>query len=363
MAFTSKNTHFEFTDGLLDCHARTIKESARALCAAVQTARSALDSAGQTDKPLFVFMGEYHAQPAHYMHFMHVLEELHRTKNNIILANEMDHDYAAQLYFKRREMEYDTDIAQNILDLDNIDELNTLSYDAIFTHQYANISTKISDIYCAKLGLKNVFSDCATNRERQEDQDFAYQINNEDHATAAAFLSAGLDSEQAVDPESENGLFLRNVFMLDQLCVQSVGEKSPIIILRCGAGHVFGEQGSSPFEQSLTGLAQDKGLDIVSFVPDLAFDCSAGETVLDKVKPDTAIFSRLPHIKAYNEGDDHDVYNEKIDKDEELYCAEILSRLDMSEHFSSAADISAHQRKAYKHMKLAYKQFKNALSL
>jgi hypothetical protein len=275
----------------------------------------------------------------------------------------MDHDYAAQIYFNHHKMAYDAGLAEKILKSKNIVALNKASYDAIFNHRYANISTKTSEIYCEKPGLNSVFSDCATNREHQDDPNFSYEINSDDRLTADAFLAANLDSAKAVAPESASGLFLRNSFMLNHICAQATGKDSQIIILRCGAGHVFGSSNFLPFEQSLAGLAQEKRLTSVGFIPDLAFDSSAGEEVLDKINQGGSVFSRLPVVKAFNDDDDRHIHHAEVDKDEELYCAEILSRLNMSEHFLTADDISAHQRDAYKDMKRAYKKLASRLNL
>jgi hypothetical protein len=193
-------------------------------------------------KKIVMIFGEEHSTPSHVLLPMGILSRLYKSHpEDLAVSLEIPHNHARTILEDLKSEGQDIATLQHSLETDESGQANVsvvLNYSSTDRAPYSNHTF---GMFCQQKKLSVCFSDVATD-DNSETIDLKAEA--EEPCGAAILEKMGIEhSGVQINMENAFGVAIRNMGMQTRTLTHATLNKKPIVALRTGAAHVFGNNG------------------------------------------------------------------------------------------------------------------------
>ncbi len=237
----------------VDDHAARILRSASFTVSRILERRAAMDRAGKQNDPLYVFLGHFHSNPAHYLCAMAIIALVLQKEQGVVVGHEYPHDTLRNFFDAVRGQ---PDIWRNIPPLDHKGNLSLVASMAYKGSRWADLSQRCFYRFCTDIAARKTFNDASKITDTEQNRQF---LNMQDLSTSQSAAKCFSDippdliPRDKIDILSPTGVFIRNHHMLKM----AQQYRCRIFVQYAGSMHVLSSDHTirTKLRHSLSGLS------------------------------------------------------------------------------------------------------------
>lgn len=229
------------------------------ILAAIERRRQTTDG-----KPLVVLMGENHNLPSHHMLQLMVIKKLCQDDQSLAYGIELPHNWLGTMLAAKTARKISRDVITNLEKMDS-NGRRILTMVLAFTRGINSpVSHFTSQNFIRQKGLSVCFNDAAETGYKNFEP-LPPGLDPEDpHLRNILERYSWENIGQNVDPRTPEGVSLRNIVLMENICTHAKNAKAKVYIQQCGMNHLFGRLGASNYEDSLGAKFMKAGIPFLS---------------------------------------------------------------------------------------------------